>query len=268
MQLDRIQVSAGALEALAELLRDHFDVHEQIEGVYQVRGGGVNDAAHRVVRTASGRQFGIKAKPRGGGTEGERREAGFSRACHELGVTEACKTVSVERIPGYDGFENDPCAVTEWLLNSKQPSEISAEEKAQLVGALDEVLIQVARWITINLHFGLADRGGLKNWVWSQEVRRLVAIDTESAWQTGTTQDHFSIVDTFYERRSLKVERGQSREALAFEQGLREMHSRIRGNPEVIRHAVAEIASARNYVSPYIGMTDDEFADRVFSEIA
>ncbi len=268
MHLDKIKTDTGTLEALKKVLRDDFGVDEPIEGLYQIIGGGVNDATHRVVKTISGRHFGIKAKPRGGGSQGERREAAFSRACCGFGVAEACKAVSIDRIAGYSGFENDPCVVTEWLPNSKQPSLITQEEKNELQSVMDEVLIQVGRWITIDLHLGLSDRGGLKNWAWSQDSRRLAAIDTESAWQSSSTQDHFNIIDAFYERSRLKRERGQSREAIAFERGLREMHSKIVANTDVIRGAVADVTSATNYTSPYIGMTEDDFANRVFSEIA
>lgn len=268
MQLFKIDASTGAMRSIARILCEHFDIEEEVEGVYRMSGGGTNDDRHVVVQTESGRRFGIKTRARGGGPDGVKREAAFSRACQGFSVAEACRAVCVERVPGLDGFDNDACVVTEWVPDSKQACEILPEEKQELEGTLDEVMPQVAKWVAVNLHLGLADRGGLKNWAWSQTLRRLSAIDTESSWQSATVTDHFSIIDVFYDRRRLKTERGQSTVARAFERALKEMHAVIRANANVIGQAVLDIESARHYVSPYMSLNDDEFADRVFAEIA
>ncbi|MFQ5694498.1 MAG: hypothetical protein ACE5HB_00760, partial [Terriglobia bacterium] len=112
MQLKRIQVNAATLGGIAKLLRVHFAVEEEIEGVYRIIGGGTNDENHRVVETISGRRYGIKTKARGGGQEGEKREAAFSRACEGIAVKEACRAVCVNGIVGLQGFDKSTSVVT------------------------------------------------------------------------------------------------------------------------------------------------------------
>jgi hypothetical protein len=268
MQVIKIDSTAGAKRSMAKILLQHFGVEEPVEGFYRIAGGGTNDANHVVARTDSGRQFGIKTKPHGGGQNGEHREAAFSKACHAVGVVEACRAICAERVPGLTGFETDACVVTEWVPDSKRVAEISPEEKQELANMTDHIIGQVGKWVAINLHFGLVDRGGLSNWVWSRRLQRLVPIDTESAWQTATLQDHFSIIDAFYDRRRLKAERGQSTTAQTFEKALKEWHMAIVSNPLAIPEAVACVESANRYASPYASLTEIEFADRVFSGIA
>lgn len=219
MKLSKTDVDKTAIESIAKILNQHFQVTEQIEGVYTVSTGGVNDANHRVVRTVSGKQYGMKTKTRGGGQEGEKREAAFSQACSILKQAEACRAVCVDKIAGLPGFDKNPCVVTEWVPDSKRAGEIAAEEKKELANDNEQVLHQVGKWVGTNLLLGLADRGALKNWVWSHKDRRLAAIDTESAFSSATVQDHRSIIDTFYDRVKLKQERGSSAPARAFERG-------------------------------------------------
>ena len=81
MKLSKTDVGKTAIESIAKILNQHFQVSEQIEGVYTVSTGGVNDANHRVVRTVSGKQYGMKTKTRGGG---KRAKSGKPRSLRHV----------------------------------------------------------------------------------------------------------------------------------------------------------------------------------------
>jgi len=265
LELIQVEVSRPALESLKTILRDKFGVNKPIECVYRVSGGGINDDGHRVAQTRSGRRFGIKTKNRGA-PDGARREATFSDACRILGLEEACRAVCVDSVPGLDGFETQ-CVVTEWLPASKQAGEVSAEGKKELEARLETVAHTLGRWVAANLLLGLADRGGLKNWVWSQAEFRLVAIDAESAFGGASVQDHHSIIDAFYGRLKLKAEKGASPAAIAFENGLKVIHAAFRAQKDAIIQLISSIPSISAYVSLYAQLSEDDFVHRVFSEL-
>jgi hypothetical protein len=272
MNLQKRAVGPQALEALAALLRDRFrlgnaEEADVIEGVYSMSGGGVNDGNHCLIQTRSGRRFGVKTSSRGGGPDGERRAEAFSRLCEVFGLHDACDAIRVDNVPHLDGFDKSPSVVTEWAPESKRLDEMDAQEKQAMSACLD-VLRQAGMWLAINLHFGLGDRGGLKNWVWSQSRQRLTAVDTESAFQSATVQDHYTVVDTVSDRTKIKQERGRSDASKSFEQGLREVHRQVLQHPESIRAMVGEIASAQNYASPVAHLSEDQFVDKVFGELA
>lgn len=270
MQLFKIETSGGAKRSLAKILREQFGVDEEVEGLYRMGDGGTNDDGNRhlVAQTATGRKFGLKTKARGGGPEGAKREVAYWAACCAIGYGGGCRAVCVEKISGLVGFEEEASAITEWVRDSKRVCDISAEEKTEIDAEIVNLIPQVAHWIAINLHFGLVDRGGLKNWVWVHKQRRLVVVDTESAWGNATIQDHHTIIDAFYGRAKLKGERGSSNAAIAFESALKEMHTKIVSQIHVISQAVAGISSASHYTSPFAIFSNDEFADRVFSLLA
>jgi len=75
-------------------------------------------------------------------------------------------------------------------------------------------------------------------------------------------------VSTFYDRNKLKSERGVSVVAIAFERALKEMHSKICQNIGGIAALVKGIPSAENYKSPFSNLSEEEFANKVFSELA
>jgi hypothetical protein len=268
MQNPKIDVSPEGITSLTGIIEENFGVREPIESVHSVTGGGVNDQSHRVVRTRSGRLFGIKTKLRGGGPQGEEREEAFSVACRALGVHEACKAVCVEGIRGLDGFEGGASVVTEWAPRSKRVSELSAEDRESALLGIGETMRQVGRWLAVDLHLGLRDRAKLDNWVWCATTGQLVAVDTESAFGVGSVQEHYSVIDAFYDRRRLRAERGASTAAVGFERGVREAHAGARANPAAITRAADQVESIRDYASPYANVDDDEFVDRVFSALA
>lgn len=269
MVLTKLNVTVDAPKSISRLLKEHFGISEEIEGVYSIAGGGTNDQKHRVVRTVSGRHFGIKCNPHGGGAEGERREEAFSKICHAAGTTEASRAVCTGGVTGLEGFDKSPSVITEWVPESKSLDEVvqSPEEKKKFDGAISEVMPQLGRWVATNLHLGLLDRG-LKNWVWSDKDRRLATVDTESAFQNARVQDHHSIIDAVYGRQKLRDERGKSEAAIAFEAALKETHSRFLSNLGAMKKAVEGIESAKEYTSQYAGLSAEEFANRVFSELA
>lgn len=271
MQLFKIDAPGVAKRSLAKILREQFGIDEEVEGVYRIGGGGTNDDGdrHLVAQTAMGRKFGLKTKARGGGPEGAKREAAYWAACCAIGYCGGCRAVCVEKIPGLGGFEDEASAITEWVQDSERVCDISPEEKREIDAEVASLIPQVAHWIAINLHFGLADRGGLKNWVWVHRQRRLVVVDTESAWgSSASVQDHHPIIAEFYDRARLKAERGNSDVGVAFESALKEMHSKIVSQICVISQAVAGIPSAVNYTSRFASLSDDEFAEHIFSLLA
>jgi hypothetical protein len=268
LKLDKVGVTPETLANVEKILRDSFGVEEGLEGIYSMSGGGVNDANHRVAITKSGRRFGIKAQARGGGPEGEKREVAFSNICHALGITEASRAIHIEGVPGLAGFEASSCVVTEWVPDGKRPSEITTEEKKELEADVVRVAEQLGKWIAVDLHLGLADRGKLDNWAWSQQHRRLAAIDTESAFQNATVADHKTIVDAFYGAPKIKAERGVSVAAQSFESAVRSTHKLIQSRASDIQSALADLPSAKNYASPYAGLDEDRFIEKIFSEIA
>lgn len=265
MNFDKLVVAPEVILSILAALSEHYRIQEPLEGIYRVSGGGANDANHLLVRTQSSRQFGIKTQNRGGGAEGERREEAFSKACTAVGFVHACRAVRVESIPHLSGFDKTPSVITEWAPDSKRVDEVTETDKQ--VANLPDVLLQIGQWIAADLHLGLIDRAGLKNWVWSVVHQRITTVDTESAFQTATVQDHHPLIDKFYGRAKLKQERGQSDAAIAFENGLRQVHEQFVAHPEAIAQAVAAIASARNYSSPFAGLNSVQLVDKVYSEL-
>jgi hypothetical protein len=265
LTLDKMAVSPEALKSVEKILRDNFGVEEEVEGIYSMTGGGINDANHRVAKTASGNQFGIKTCARGG-PQGEKREAAFSKACHDAGVSEASKAVLIPGVPGLSGFEGGPCVITEWLADSKRPNEITGDERKEIEQDPGSTMYQVGTWVATNLHLGLGDRGKHENWVWSHKERRLAAVDAESSFQNASVGDHRFIIDVFYGTAKLKSERGKSEAAREFERALRETHSKFRNHASSVS-AAKTVDSNNNYASPLGQLTDDQFVEKVFTEL-
>ena len=138
----------------------------------------------------------------GRGSEGHEREVAFSKICHQLGISEACRAVLVQGVAGLAGFEARPCVVTEWLCNGKRPNELTADDKKEFETDITRVAEQLGKWIAVDLHLGLADRGKLDNWAWSQPNCRLAAIDTESAFQTARVAEHRDIMRVLWRREN------------------------------------------------------------------
>jgi hypothetical protein len=267
MQNPKIDVSSGAIASLTGILRESFGAEDPVDSVHSVAGGGVNDQCHRVVRTRSGRLFGVKTKLRGW-PQGEERAEAFSVACRALGVEEASRAACVGRIPGLRGFEDGASLVTEWAGGAKRVSELSADDCQSAQREIGETMRQVGRWVAADLHLGLGDRAKLDNWVWCEATRRLVAVDTESAFANATVRDHHNVIDAFYGMSKLKAERGASVAAVGFECGLREVHRAARANLTVINGAASRVKSCRGYASPYADVDEEEFVDCVFSALA
>jgi hypothetical protein len=231
--LNKVTVTDQALQSVASILRNHFQVEEQVEGIDQLSGGGVNDPNHRVAKTAKGRQYGVKTQSRGGGPDGERREEAFSKVCQAMGIDQACRAIRVESIPHMDGFDKTSSVITEWAVESKRVQELTPQEKQQMAD-LPRVMNQLGKWVATNLHSGLGDRAKLDNWVWSHANQGLTAIDTESAFNASNVSEHHPLIDSLYGKTKLKQERGNSEAAKAFEAGLRGVHEQFIAHPEVI----------------------------------
>lgn len=92
--------------------------------------------------------------------------------------------------------------------DSKRPTELTAEEATQLKADIAGIPEQLGKWVAVDLHLGLGDRGKLDNCAWSHGDRRLAAVDTESAFQNASVADHRIIVDAFYGAAKMKAERG------------------------------------------------------------
>jgi hypothetical protein len=266
MDLVKLAVAPETVASVSAILSEHFQVQDPLEGIYAVSGGGVNDPNHRVAITQTGRRFGIKTQTRGGGPEGEKREEGFSKACSSLASAHACPAVRVEKIQHLQGFDDSASVITEWAPESKSVDKVTQED-TEAIRNLPDVLSQSGKWLAANLHLGLGDRGGLKNWVWSGVHERLTAVDAESAFQRATVQEHHPVIEKFYGRAKLKQERGVSDAAKAFEAGLRQAHEHFLAHPEAITQAVADIASAKSYTSPVGHLTSDQVVEKVFSEL-
>jgi hypothetical protein len=267
LKLDKIQAGPETLNGVKKILREHFEAVDEVEGIYSVSGGGINDANHVVAKTASGRQFGVKTRARGGGAQGEKREVAFSKACHDVGIPESSNAVLVSGIPSLNGFEKDQCVITEWRPGSKRPNEITDEEKKEIEQDPGPVMAQVGKWVAVNLHLGLGDRAKHDNWVWSHKERQLTAVDAESSFQTASVGDHRVIIDAFYGVAKLKTERGKSVAAKAFEAALHETHRRFRNHASSVGTAAKFVDSTNAYTSPYAHLTEDQFAEKVFSEL-
>ena len=162
IQLTKFNIKEEVAKGISEILQNHFAEDAKIEAVFKMIGGGTNDQNHVVVRTAPGKQYGLKTRSRGGGPEGERSEEAFSKACGLFELKEACVAVCVDNIPGLDGFDKDICVLTGWVSESKEVGELTPDEISVATREIENIVCQIARWIAVDLHLGLVDRH-LKN---------------------------------------------------------------------------------------------------------
>ena len=260
-RMEPLSVAANQLESLTELLRNNFQIKDQVETVYCLREGGCA-AQHMVVKVTNGDMYGLKSSTRV--INALDKELLMSDLAMLLEAPNASKTI---QLPGliFGIFNGVIVNITKWLSESRNFTEFNEVSRNELQDNSDAFFQQYGEWISFSLCFGVADRHA-GNWVWNTAKKQLLMIDLEDSFSpSGLFVNSFDWARDFASKEPAKFlsDPYTFKDSQCLLDGLKKMIDKLQQRAAQVQNLLNRHDFSKNFKSPYFSTS----GETVFKEL-